>query len=167
MTEQTYATPIPRVISYVRVSTGAQAESGLGTDGQHHAVDREAVARGWRVIERITDDAVSGTTPTQRRPRLRAALERLRSGDAEVLAAARGDRVARSTIELLGLYECAEAEAEGWSLAALDAPVGLQGPESRLFIGVRAVIAEFETAMARARTTDALHAARRINVAAP
>ena len=158
MTERTYATPIPRVISYARVSTGAQAESGLGTDAQHHAVDREAAARGWQVIERITDDAVSGTTPTQRRPRLRAALERLGRGDADVLAAARGDRLARSTIELLQLYE--RAEAEGSELLTLDAPAGLAGPESRLFIGVRAIIAEFEAAMARARTTDALHAAR-------
>ncbi|WP_423920053.1 recombinase family protein [Candidatus Poriferisodalis sp.] len=158
MTERTYANPCARAISYARVSTGAQAESGLGTDTQHHAVDQEAAARGWHVVKRITDDAVSGTTPAQRRPQLREALEKLGRGDADVLAAARGDRLARSVIELLGLYE--RAEAEGWKLVTLDAPAGLAGPESRLFVGVRALIAEFEAAMARARTTDALHAAR-------
>lgn len=67
MIERTYASPCRRVISYARASTGAQAQSGLGIDAQHQAVDREAAARGWQVIERITDDAVSGTTPTERR----------------------------------------------------------------------------------------------------
>ncbi|WP_420444857.1 recombinase family protein [Candidatus Poriferisodalis sp.] len=159
MTERTCVSPYLRVISYARVSTGAQAQSGLGIDAQHQAVDREAAARGWQVIDRITDDAVSGTTPTERRPRLRAALEKLGHGDADMLATARGDRLARSTIELLRLYE--RAEAEGWTLVSLDAPGGLGGPESRLFVGVRAVIAEFEAGMTRARTTEALDAARR------
>lgn len=158
MTEQAHVSRRLRAVSYARVSTGAQAESGLGTEAQHRAVDRESGARGWQIIERITDDAVSGMTPTQRRPRLRAALERLQQGRIQVLAVARSDRLARSTIELLRLYE--RAEIEGWSLAALDAPVGLAGPESHLFIGVRALISEFESAMASARTTEALAIAR-------
>ena len=139
MTEQAHVSRRLKAVSYARVSTGAQAESGLSTEAQHCAVDRAAADRGWQIIERITDDAVSGRTPTQRRPRLRAAL-------------------ARSTIELLRLYE--RAEIEGWTLAALDAPVGLACPESHLFIGVRALISEFESAMASARTTEALAIAR-------
>lgn len=158
MKKRTYATTRVRVISYARVSTSAQAASGLGTDAQHQAVEREAQQRGWQVIDQITDEAISGTTPSERRPLLRTALERLRSGDAEVLAVARADRLARSTIELLRLYE--RAEAEGWTIVALDAPADLSGPEGRMLIGVRAVFAEFEADMARARTKDALHAAR-------
>ncbi|WP_419920219.1 recombinase family protein [Candidatus Poriferisodalis sp.] len=159
MSERTYASPCMRVISYARVSTDAQAESGLGTDAQHHAVSLAAAQRGWRVISRITDESVSGTTPARRRPHLRAALELLTNGGADVLAVARSDRLARSTIDLLRLYE--RAEAEGWTLVALDAPDGLGHPESRLFVGIRAVIAEFEAGMARARTVEALEAARR------
>lgn len=158
MQKQTFVPQRVRVVSYARVSTSAQAESGLGTDAQHQAVDREARARGWQVVERITDDAVSGTIPTQRRPLLHDALERLACGELDVLAVARSDRLARSTIELLQLYE--RAESEGWTLAALDAPVDLAGPEGRLFIGVRALISEFEADMARARTTEALGIAR-------
>ena len=158
MPKRTYERAGARAISYARVSTGAQAESGLGTDAQHHAVDQAAAARGWRVVERITDDAISSSVPAQQRPRLQAALERLRSGDADVLAVARPDRLARSTIELLRLYE--RAEAEGWTIVALDAPADLSGPEGRLLIGVRAVFAEFEADMARARTTEALAAAK-------
>ncbi len=147
-----------RAISYARVSTGAQARSGLGTDAQHRAVAREARARGWHVVSRITDDAVSGTIPTQRRPKLSNALAQLACGEADVLAVARSDRLARTAIELLQLHE--RAEAEGWTLAALDAPGELTGPEGRMYLGVRAVFAEFEAAMASARTCDALAVAR-------
>ena len=158
MNERTYETGELKAISYARVSTGSQAASGLGTDAQHRAVDREAAARGWQVVERITDDAVSGRTPAAYRPLLRAALEQLRDGHVQVLAVARSDRLARSTIDLLRLYE--RAETEGWTLAALDAPMGVDGPECRMYIGFRALIAEFEADMARARTTEALETAR-------
>lgn len=147
-----------RAVSYARVSTGAQANSGLSTDAQHQAVDREAHARGWQVVARITDDAISGTIPTERRPKLRSALDWLARGETDVLAVARSDRLARSAIELLQLHE--RAEAEGWTLAALDTPVDLTGPEGRLHIGVRALFAEFEAAMAGARTSEALEVAR-------
>ncbi|MXV86697.1 MAG: hypothetical protein F4117_15115 [Acidimicrobiales bacterium] len=151
-----------RVVSYARVSTGTQAQSGLGTEAQHRAVDREAHARGWQVVSRITDDAVSGTIPTERRPKLRTALGQLASGELDVLAVARSDRLARSAIELLQLHE--RAEAEGWTLAALDPPIDLTEPEGRLYIGIRALFAEFEAAMAGARTSEALDVAKRRGV---
>ncbi len=67
-------------------------------------------------------------------------------------------RLAHSAIELLQLHE--RSEDEGWTLAALDAPAELTGPEGQLYLGVRAVFAEFEAAMAGARTSDALDIAR-------
>ncbi len=147
-----------RVVSYARVSTGAQAQSGLGVDAQHQAVEREARQRGWRVVEYITDNAISGTIPTRRRPKLSRALDRLARGELDVLAVARSDRLARSTIELLQLHE--RAQTEGWTLAALDAPVELTNPSGVLYIGVRALFSEFEARMASARTCEALEIAR-------
>ena len=158
MNERTYVSGELKAISYARASTGSQAASGLGTDAQHRAVGEEAAARGWQVVERITDDAVPGRTPAEHRPLLRAALEQLRDGRVQILAVARSDRLARSTIELLRLYE--RSQAEGWTLAALDHPLGVGGPEFRMYIGVRALVAEFEADMARARTTEALQTAR-------
>lgn len=151
-----------RAVSYARVSTGAQAQSGLGTDAQHRSVDREARARGWKVVARITDGAVSGAIPTSQRPKLAAALAQLASGRLDVLAVARSDRLARSAIELLQLHE--RAQAEGWTLAALDTPVDLTGHEGQLYIGIRALFAEFEAAMAGTRTSEALQVARQRGV---
>ena len=151
-----------RAVSYARVSTGAQAQSGLGTDAQHQAVEREAHTRGWKVVVRITDDAVSGAIPTSQRPKLAAALAQLACGRLDVLAVARSDRLARSTIELLQLHE--RAQAEGWTLAALDTPVDLTGHEGQLYIGIRALFAEFEAAMAGTRTSEALDIARQRGV---
>lgn len=157
-TGNTSETGVLKAISYARVSTGSQAASGLGIDAQHRAVDRAAAANGWQIVERITDDAVSGTTPAEHRPLLQAALEQLKDGHVQVLAVARTDRLARSTIELLRLYE--RSQAEGWMLAALDFPADLSGPEGRMCIGFRALVAEFESDMAAIRTTEALETAR-------
>ncbi len=158
MNELTYEPGEFKAISYARVSTDSQAASGLGIDAQHRAVDRAAAAQGWQIVDRITDDAVSGKTPTEHRPLLQAALAQLKDGRAQVLAVARSDRLARSTIELLRLYE--RSQAEGWTLAVLDFPAGLSGPEGRMCIGFRALVAEFESDMARIRTNEALEIAR-------
>ena len=83
--ERTYVTESKRVISYARVSTGAQAATGLSIDAQHRAVAAAAAARGWRVVERVTDEAVSGSVPVDERPGLGTALTQLGHGAADVL----------------------------------------------------------------------------------
>ncbi|WP_419863407.1 recombinase family protein [Candidatus Poriferisodalis sp.] len=148
-----------RVISYARVSTGTQAASGLSIDAQHRAVADASAARGWRVVECVTDEAVSGTVPTQERCGLSAALVQLDRGEGEVLIATSVDRLARNTLETLLLFD--HAERSGWELITLDAPEGVRTRGGRLLVGMLAVIAAHEAGMAQDRTKAALQAARR------
>lgn len=157
--ERTYEQDSKRVISYARVSTGAQAATGLSIDAQHRAVAEAAAARGWRVVKRITDEAVSGSVPVDERPGLGAALAQLEQGGADVLVATRVDRLARDTVATLQLFD--RAERLGWELITLDAPEGTKTQDGRLLVGVLAVIAANETGSARARTIAALQTARR------
>ena len=48
-------TTAPRAIGYVRVSTEEQARSGLGLEAQVHAIRTAAEARGWELVDIITD----------------------------------------------------------------------------------------------------------------
>lgn len=159
MNERTHVNGLRRVVSYARVSTGAQAASGLSTDAQHRAIANASDARGWQVVEYITDDAVSGTVPADERRGLSAALAQLDQGEVDVLIATSVDRLARDTLETLLLFD--RAERCGWELITLDAPEGVRTRSGRLQVGVLAVIAAHEAGMAQDRTKATLQTAKR------
>lgn len=159
MHEQPYSTESRRAISYARVSTGAQAASGLSIEAQHRAVSDAATSRGWQIVACISDEAVSGAVPVDERPGLSAALASLELREADMLVATRVDRLARNTLETLLLFD--RAERSGWELITLDAPEGVRTRGGRLLVGTLAVIAAHEAGMAQDRTKAALQAARR------
>ena len=111
------------------------------------------------MIECVADVAISGAVPVDERPGLSAALTQLDTGRADVLMASRVDRLARNNLETLLLFD--RAERAGWELITLDAPEGTKTHGGRLLVGILAVIAAHESAMARARTTAALQTAQR------
>lgn len=148
-----------RAISYARVSTGAQAASGLSIEAQHRVVSEMAANRGWQIVMCVTDEAISGAVPVDERPGLSAALCRLERGEADMLVATRIDRLARNTLETLLLFD--RADRAGWELLTLDAPEGVKTHDGRMLVGILAVIAAQEAAAARARTVAALQSVQR------
>src|SRR3954469_24072262 len=97
-----------RALIYLRVSTQEQALSGLGIEAQLHAARMAVDARGWTITDVIEDRGVSASPAPPARPGLGAAIERLCTGEADVLVAAKLDRLSRSTIDLLGRVDKAE-----------------------------------------------------------
>ena len=122
--------PVPkRIISYARVSTDAQASSGLGIEAQHRAVQAAAVERGWQIVGHCTDDAVSAGIEPRHRPQLAVALAQLEAGEADALVAVRLDRFARRTRDLQNLLDLAADKAarriiERGIRAGLEFPAG-------------------------------------------
>lgn len=144
------------VVAYERVSTAGQADSGLGLDAQRRIIESEAARRGWTVVAFETDEGVSATAT--RRPALERALASLRAGDAEALVVAKLDRLARSTLGFAELL--ATAQREGFAVVALDLGVDMTTPSGRLVANVMACVAEWERDAIRARTKEALAAAK-------
>ncbi|RZU30621.1 recombinase family protein [Blastococcus saxobsidens] len=144
------------VVAYLRVSTAGQADSGLGLDAQRRIIATEAARRGWTVVAFETDEGVSATAT--RRPALERALASLRAGDAEALVVAKLDRLARSTLGFAELL--ATAQREGFAVVALDLGVDMTTPSGRLVANVMACVAEWERDAIRARTKEALAAAK-------
>ena len=147
-----------RIISYARVSTGAQATSGLGIEAQHRAVRAAAVERGWQIVDYCTDDAVSATIEPRRRPQLSAALARLDAGEADVIAAVRLDRFARSSRDLQTLLDL--ADHGGWELVGLDVPVSPDLPVGAFLRTILGAANELDRALISDRTRAALAVAR-------
>lgn len=148
------ATPIALV--YARVSTDAQAEGALSIDAQVATLTAEAQRRGWAT--EVIIEVASGKDLTGR-PLLRDALARLDQGAAQVLLAARLDRIARRTADALGIIE--RADRHGWQVVSLgESGIDTTTPAGRFAVTIVAAAAALERDLIAARTSEALAAKR-------
>jgi DNA invertase Pin-like site-specific DNA recombinase len=132
-----------RWVSYYRVSTKRQGESGLGLDAQKEAV-RSFVAGGQLLAE--FEEVESGKRDT--RPALEAALRECRLRKA-TLVIAKLDRLSRSVSFIARLMEA------GTEFVALDMPNA-----NAFTVHVLAAVAEHERKLISERTRSALAAAK-------
>ncbi len=145
------------MILYTRVSTGKQAESGLGLDAQLDLLRRHAQLSGWEHVVEISDAGESAKS--MNRPGMKQARKMLAKGEAAGIAVAKLDRISRSVIDFANLV--AQSKAEGWSLVLLDLCVDTNTATGSLVANVMSALAEWERAMASERTSAALRAAQR------
>ena len=146
------ANGVTRVIGYVRVSTDGQAESGAGLEAQRNAIIAEATRRGWELVEIIEDAGVSAKDLD--RPGIKRALSTLAEGDADVLLAAKLDRLSRSVKDFAEMLDL--SRYYGWKLVILDCNVDTSTPAGEMLAGVMAQFAQFERRMIGVRTREAL-----------
>jgi DNA invertase Pin-like site-specific DNA recombinase len=129
------------LVPYVRVSTSAQAASGIGLDAQRQAIREHAQANGLELAAWQEDAGRSGATMT-RRAGLKAALAEVEAGRAGGIIVAKIDRLGRSSADVLGLVE--RAQREGWRLVALDVGLDSTTPAGELVAAALAMAARFE-----------------------
>lgn len=142
-----------RVVTYLRVSTSEQADSGLGVEAQRIAVSTEVVRRGWVEVAEKADLGASGKGMTGRAG-LQEALTMLSHGEADALVVAKLDRLSRSLLDFANLM--ALAKAESWNLIALDLGIDLTTPAGEFLASVMASAAQWERRIIGQRTKDAL-----------
>ncbi len=149
--------PALKAITYGRVSTGRQAESGLSLGDQEDTLAAVVAQRGWVHMAHLTDPGLSGRKMTNRKG-LQEALARLDAKEAYVLVAAKIDRVSRSTTDFARLLD--QAEKKVWKLVVLDADVDTTTAAGRLLVDVVSAAASFESRRIGERQR-AVHAVRR------
>jgi DNA invertase Pin-like site-specific DNA recombinase len=131
-------------ISYLRVSTGKQGQSGLGLEAQREAV--RLFLNGHKPLKEYIEVE---TGKRNDRPKLAEAIQACRTFKAR-LVIARLDRLGRNAHFLLGLKEA------GVDFVAADNP-----DTNKFTVGIRAVMAEEESRLISERTRAALAAAKR------
>jgi DNA invertase Pin-like site-specific DNA recombinase len=141
-----------RVIGYTRVSTGEQAESGLGMEAQRAAIEAAVKAKRWELAEMVED--AGHTAGHLRRPGVQRALDALKRGEAGALAVSRLDRLSRSMPDFAGLME--RARREGWAVVILDLGVDTTSANGELVAHMVIAIAQWERRMIGERTSEAL-----------
>lgn len=149
----------PLAIVYVRVSTDAQADSGLSLEDQQAIAAAAAELAGYRV-EVVREEGRSAWAPLRKRPLMIATLHRLNKGDAAALYAANLDRVCRNVRDMLDIADW--ANAGGWRLSILDVAgagaVDTATAGGRFTLTILAAVAELESAK-RSDRTRAFHRA--------
>ncbi len=134
-----------KIVSYLRVSTRKQGNSGLGLEAQRSAIDAYAAQRQAKVIETFTE-VESGKVNT--RPELLKALH-LAKVTGSTLVIAKLDRLSRNAAFLLTLRD------SGVRFVASDMP-----DANDLTVGIMALVAQQEREAISKRTKDALGAAK-------
>jgi len=145
-----------RAISYRRVSTDEQADSGLGLDAQAASIAKTIDARGWTVTAELVDAGISGSAPPPSRPALAQSLEMLAAGEADALVVAKLDRATRSVADLCYLLDL--ADRQHWDFVALDLGIDTSTPMGRAMAQMAGVFSELERKLIGQRTSDALQA---------
>lgn len=139
------------VRAYLRVSTGEQAESGLGLEAQRAAIVARASREGWATVEYV-DAGYSGGS--LKRPAVTELLNAIQLGD--VLIVAKLCRISRSLSDFAGLVE--RSQREGWTLVCLDPDLDLSTPNGRLVGNVLAAVVQWEREIIGQRVKEALAA---------
>ena len=133
-----------KFVTYLRVSTGRQAESGLGVEAQRRAVVEYVAGRG-QVLAEYTE---TESGKRNDRPALRDALAEAKAHGATLLIA-KLDRLARNVAFIANLLE---SDVE---VAAADMPEA-----NRFVLHIMAAVAEQEGRAISDRTKAALAAAK-------
>jgi DNA invertase Pin-like site-specific DNA recombinase len=132
-------------VSYLRVSTARQGQSGLGLEAQRKAVEDFLNGGRWRVVQEFVE-VESGKNNDRAELAKAMALCRLRHA---TLVIAKLDRLSRDAHFLLGLQKA------GVRFVAADMPEA-----NEMVVGIMAVVAQAERKMISARTKAALQAAK-------
>lgn len=135
-----------KYVSYLRVSTSKQEQSGLGLEAQRAAVATWLNGGNWKIVEEIIE--IESGKSDRNRPKLQLALDVCRRYGAKLIIS-RLDRLSRDPIFLLSLRDA------GIEFIAVDNPQA-----NRLTIGVLAMVAEQEREAISSRTKAALAAAK-------
>jgi DNA invertase Pin-like site-specific DNA recombinase len=135
-----------KYVSYLRVSTKRQGESGLGLEAQRAAVESFLNGGRWRLVEEVVE--VESGKSHRNRPQLAHALDACRRYGAKLIIS-RLDRLSRDPVFLLSLRDA------GIDFTAVDMPNA-----NRMTVGVMALVAEQEREAISTRTKAALAAAK-------
>ena len=144
-------------ISYIRVSSEEQADSGLGLEAQRQRIAAYCAMKGLRLAEVFEDPGISGGKPLATRPagsQLLAAVKKRKV----IVIVAKLDRLFRSVADAASVI--ADFDKKSIQLVAIAEAFDMSSPYGRAMAQMASVFAELERAMIRERTRSAMSVKR-------
>lgn len=139
-----------KFISYLRVSTQRQGQSGLGIEAQREIINKHLNGGDWEVVQEYVEHE-SGKRSDRKRKQLRLALEHCKSIGATLIIA-KIDRLTRNMAFLTALLE------KGTPVIACDIPQMHSPSATKFVLQLMANMAEYEAEVISERTKAALGA---------
>jgi DNA invertase Pin-like site-specific DNA recombinase len=144
-------------ISYIRVSSDEQADSGLGLEAQRQRIAAYCDMKGLRLVEVFEDPGISGGKPLASRPAGSRLLSAAKKSKA-VVVVAKLDRFFRSVADAASII--ADFDKKRIQLVAIAEGFDTTNPYGRAMAQMASVFAELERAMIRERTRNAMSVKR-------
>lgn len=141
-----------RVALYGRVSTSDQ-----NVETQMEALRAHCARMGYEVAGEYVDNGFSGKD--DRRPEFERLLADVRQGRLDAIVVYKLDRIGRSVVHLLNLFE--EFKSRGIGFVSISQNIDTNTPEGRMFLKILMVLAEYERELIVSRTVDGLARAKR------
>src|SRR5262249_10375675 len=144
-------------ITYTRVSSEEQADSGLGLEAQRQRIAAYCEMKGLHLAETFEDPGISAGKPLAGRPagsRLLAAAKKSKA----VVVVAKLDRLVRSAADAANVID--EFDKKGIQLVSIGEGFDMTCPYGRAMAQMASVFAELERAMIRERTRSAMSVKR-------
>jgi site-specific DNA recombinase len=144
-------------ISYIRVSSEEQADSGLGLEAQRQRIAAYCAMKGLHLAEVFEDPGISAGKPLASRPAGSRLLAAAKKGKA-VVVVAKLDRLFRSVADAANVID--DFDKRGIQLVAIAESFDMTSPYGRAMAQMASVFAELERAMIRERTRSAMSVKR-------
>lgn len=138
-----------KAIGYVRVSTKKQRDDGISLEAQEARIRAWAEFNGYELLGIEIDAGISGKNMTAR-PALQRALV-VACKEKAVLVGYSLSRIGRSAIDLLSISE--RLKKAGAGLASLTESIDTTTATGNMFVGLLAVLAQFERDQTSERTS--------------
>lgn len=150
-----YAEQSMKVITYYRVSTDMQIDSGAGLSAQEDICKAWCAKQNTFISQSFIEKAISGAAPLDKRPALSKAICAL--GKDDVLLVARLDRLSRDIYGGIVIDE-AVAHQKAKIISAAGEGTDSDDPASRMIRDIIRVVAGFERSITQFRIKAALAA---------
>jgi site-specific DNA recombinase len=144
----------PRFIAYIRVSTDAQANDGVSRDEQRARTMAYAAAAGGTIVA-VYEDVASGGIKPQHRPGLVAARNQVLRGEADAILVTKLDRLSRSTVDLLAIYDASRRGK--CPIVSVAEHIDTRSAAGEFFFTMLAGLAQMERGVIRERTVVAMN----------
>lgn len=141
-----------RVLTYIRVSTDSQVDSGAGLNAQIEACNRYVSNQGLTIYKIFKDEGISGSKLEERNG-LMDLLNELQKDD--ILLVAKRDRLARDRYAFAYIEKVIEKK-KARIISAAGEGTEQDDPAGRMLSGIIDVFAVYERDIIRARTKAAL-----------
>lgn len=142
-----------KVLGYVRVSTGMQAEHGVSLEAQEAKIRAQCTIDGLELVGIEVDAAVSAKN--MNRPAIQSVFRRLEAGEAEGLIVAKLDRLTRSVYDL-GPLLTPQRFGGRWQLLSVSEKIDTMTPGGRLVLNMIASVSQWERETIAERTKTAM-----------